>query len=258
MGEKYQYVEKSLHHENLPQILGYSDGKAPTPFILLASAQSRDLASAMRSALATRNLADYASLILETYRDIALAIAHTQQQLSLSKNDAQDFIDHATYSIDSNNIIVRLPLPREGWVTARSYCLDESLAERALQYLKELMNAEEAALQFGPCQSSASLNTHKQPKGLLHSLLRRRREGPCLSPELEDLLDDAGEDNPLTLALCGRSALTNHGTTSRGVPALQSAPLQRVIAGTSQEVRQTLQTSYVSEISRKAKIAARR
>jgi len=30
------------------------------------SAQSRDLASAMRSALATRNLADYASLILET------------------------------------------------------------------------------------------------------------------------------------------------------------------------------------------------
>jgi hypothetical protein len=40
---------------------------------------------------------------------------------------------HATYSIDSdNNIIVGLPPPREGWVTARSYCLEESLAERAL------------------------------------------------------------------------------------------------------------------------------
>jgi hypothetical protein len=40
----------------------------------------------------------------------------------------------------------------------------------------------------------------------LHSLLPRRREGPGLSPELEDLLDDADEDNPLTLralrALC--------------------------------------------------------
>ena len=33
----------------------------------------------------------------------------------------------------------------------------------------------------------------------MHSLLPRRREGPCLSPELEDLLDDADEDNPLTL-----------------------------------------------------------
>ena len=33
----------------------------------------------------------------------------------------------------------------------------------------------------------------------MHSLLPRRREGPCLSPDLEDLLDDADEDNPLTL-----------------------------------------------------------
>jgi hypothetical protein len=40
---------------------------------------------------------------------------------------------HATYSIDSdNNVIVGLPPPRDGWVTARSYCLEESLAERAL------------------------------------------------------------------------------------------------------------------------------
>ncbi len=33
----------------------------------------------------------------------------------------------------------------------------------------------------------------------MQSLLPRRREGPSLSPELEDLLDDADEDNPLTL-----------------------------------------------------------
>ena len=40
---------------------------------------------------------------------------------------------HATYSIDNdNNVIVGLPPVREGWVTARSYCLEESLADRAL------------------------------------------------------------------------------------------------------------------------------
>ncbi|KAI9451413.1 hypothetical protein BJY52DRAFT_1419138 [Lactarius psammicola] len=187
-------------HENLPQLVGYSDGKAQTPFILLASVQSRDLALAMRSALTTRGLADCACLILKTYRDISSAIAHAQQQLSLSENEAQDFVDHATYSIDSdNNVVVGLPAPREGWVTARSYGLEESLADRALQYLKELMNAEEAALQVGTSQTQASLNKYKQLKALLHSLLPRRREGPALSPELEDLLDDADENNPITL-----------------------------------------------------------
>ncbi|KAI0262381.1 hypothetical protein BGY98DRAFT_1182275, partial [Russula aff. rugulosa BPL654] len=104
---------RNLHHENLPQILGYSDGMAQTPFILLASVQCRDLASTMRSALTTRSLANCASLILKTS-----AIAHAQQQLSLFTSDAQDFIDHATYSIDSdNNVIVGLPPQREGWVT---------------------------------------------------------------------------------------------------------------------------------------------
>ncbi|KAH9003771.1 hypothetical protein EDB86DRAFT_2273783 [Lactarius hatsudake] len=198
---------RNLHHENLPQLIGYSDGKAQTPFILLASVQCRDLASAMRSALTTRGLADCACLILKTYREIFSAIAHAQQQLSLSENEAQDFIDHATYSVDSdNNIVVGLPAPREGWVTARSYGLEESLADRALQYLKELMDAEEAALQAGKSQTPASLNKYKQLKALLHSLLPRRREGPALLPELEDLLDDADEDNPITL--CALRALS--------------------------------------------------
>ncbi|KAI0265498.1 hypothetical protein BGY98DRAFT_939525 [Russula aff. rugulosa BPL654] len=217
MGERHKDVEESSvrvcaiilvasnadarhgSHENLPQILGYSDGMAQTPFILLANVQCRDLASTMRSALTTRSLANCASLILKTS-----AIAHAQQQLSLSESDAQDFIDHATYSIDSdNNVIVGLPPPREGWVTARSYCLEESLSDRALHYLKEVMNAEEAALQAASCQTSTSLNKYKQLKGLLQCLLPRQREGLGLSAELEDLLDDADEDNPLTLRAYG-------------------------------------------------------
>ena len=40
---------------------------------------------------------------------------------------------------------------------------------------------------------------YKQLKALLHSLLPRRREGAALSSELEDLLDDADEDNPISL-----------------------------------------------------------
>ena len=40
---------------------------------------------------------------------------------------------------------------------------------------------------------------YKQLKSLLQCLLPRQREGLGLSPELEDLLDDADEDNPLTL-----------------------------------------------------------
>ncbi|KAF8266686.1 hypothetical protein EI94DRAFT_1786796 [Lactarius quietus] len=191
---------RNLHHENLPQLVGYSDGKVQTPFILLASVQSRDLASAMRSALTTRGLADCACLILKTYRDISSAISHAQRQLSLSENEAQDFIDHATYSVDSdNNVVVGLPAPREGWITARSYCLEESLADRVLQYLKDLMIAEEAALEAGSSLTPASLKKYKQLKALLHSLLPRRREGAALCTELEDLLDDADEENPISL-----------------------------------------------------------
>ena len=40
---------------------------------------------------------------------------------------------------------------------------------------------------------------YKQLKALLHSLLPRRREGAALCPELEDLLDDADEDSPISL-----------------------------------------------------------
>ncbi|KAI0274116.1 hypothetical protein BGY98DRAFT_1099197 [Russula aff. rugulosa BPL654] len=236
---------RNLHHENLPQILGYSDGIAQTPFILLESVQCRDLASTMQSALTTRSLANCASLILKTYRDVASAIAHAQQQLSLSESDDQDFIDHATYSIDSdNNVIVGLPPPREGWVTARSYCLEESLSDRALHNLKELMNVEEAALQAGSCQTSTSLNKYKQLKSLLQCLLPRQREGLGLAPELEDLLDDADEDNPLTLralrAHCVKKSRHDQTWHARAPVGTLTAG----IMGTSQKARQILQILY--------------
>ncbi|KAI0289111.1 hypothetical protein BC826DRAFT_1187967 [Russula brevipes] len=86
-------ILRNLHHGNLPQIIGYSNRKVPTPFILLANVQNRDLDSVMRSALTTGGLADCATTILKTYRDVASAIAHAQRQLSLSEVDAHFFID---------------------------------------------------------------------------------------------------------------------------------------------------------------------
>jgi len=85
-------ILRNLHHGNLPQIIGYSDRKTPTPFILLASVQSRDFDSVMRSVLTTGSMADCATTILRTYRDVASAIAHVQQQLSLSEVDVHHFI----------------------------------------------------------------------------------------------------------------------------------------------------------------------
>ena len=60
---------------------------------------------------------------------------------------------------------------------------------------------------------------YKQLKALLHSLLPQRREGPTLFPELEDLLDDADEDNPITLrslrALCIQQSRHNQTWQAR-------------------------------------------
>ncbi|KAI0288486.1 hypothetical protein BC826DRAFT_689231 [Russula brevipes] len=123
-------ILRNLHHGNLPQIIGYSDRKTPTPFILLASVQNRDLDSVMRSVLTTGSLADCAKMILRTYRDVASAIAHAQRQLSLSEVDVHHFIDvrypmaftwrlfilhqDATYGVNNDNhIIVGLPPPAE-------------------------------------------------------------------------------------------------------------------------------------------------
>jgi hypothetical protein len=86
-------ILRNLHHGNLPQIIGYSDRRTPTPFILLASVQNRDLRLIIRSVRATQSLSDCAAMILSAYRDIASAIAHVQRLLSLSEVDAHHFIN---------------------------------------------------------------------------------------------------------------------------------------------------------------------
>ncbi|KAI0288499.1 hypothetical protein BC826DRAFT_689779 [Russula brevipes] len=104
---------RNLHHGNLPQIIGYSNRKVPTPFILLANVQNRDLGSVMRSVLTTGGLADCATTILKNVPG-RCTIAHAQRQLSLSEVDAHYFIDSATYGVSNDNhVIVGLPPPRK-------------------------------------------------------------------------------------------------------------------------------------------------
>jgi len=149
---------RNLHHGNLPQIIGYSNGRTPTPFILLASVLNRDLDSVMRSVLTTGSLADCAKLILKTYREVASAIAHAQRQLSLSEADVHYFIDSASYGVSNDNhMIVGLPPPREVCVT---YCRgpEESLLLCVLRNLGGPMDDGTATLRVGPCQELVHFN----------------------------------------------------------------------------------------------------
>ncbi|KAI0289124.1 hypothetical protein BC826DRAFT_636418 [Russula brevipes] len=190
-------VAKSLHvsHENLPQMLGYSNGKTPIPFILLAGVQNRALDEVMRSVLTTRGLADCASLILRTS-----AIAHAQRQLSLSEIDAQCFIEHATYSIDSDNaVIVGLPPSCVVWNRLSYGGLKSSVEAYVIQILREFVVAESSVLQVRP-HKAMTFNRYERLLDLLYFLFPGRGERLALSSELEDLLDGVDEDNPLTLS----------------------------------------------------------
>ncbi|KAI0274117.1 hypothetical protein BGY98DRAFT_1099198 [Russula aff. rugulosa BPL654] len=222
MGERHKDVEESSPRKPA-QILGYSDGMAQTPFILLASVQCRDLASTMRSALTTRSLANCASLILKTYRDIARL--RTQQQQPYPCPRAMLRTSSITRPIVSTAIttLYRIAAPREGWVTARSYCLEESLSHRALHYLKELMNAEELPYKRDHVRlRHLSTLKYKQLKSLLQCLLPRQREGLGLPPNSKTFSMMQTKTTRSLSVLYGPTASKNRGTTKRGMPELLS------------------------------------
>jgi len=64
-----------------------------------------------------------------------------------------------------------------------------------LQYLRDLRDENEAAVQANSSQSVSSYKKYDQLLYLLLSLLRHDGDRPCLSTELEALLDDADRDN---------------------------------------------------------------
>ncbi|KAA1467028.1 hypothetical protein DENSPDRAFT_868817 [Dentipellis sp. KUC8613] len=199
---------RNLYHESIPQLMGYSDGKASTPFILLAPAQVRDINLHMQSVLQTQDLAGCAMAILRMYRDIRSAALYLQQQLDLDDSKAQDFLEHATFTVDSeNNVLLGLPKPREGnWVTFRSYNLIETIVDRVIKYLSELERLGNSdSTKIAP----ELANKLRQLAPLVRALLPDRTSSPLLEPALEALLD---EDRPASIPL---TALRRVGLRSK-------------------------------------------
>ncbi|EIM84507.1 uncharacterized protein STEHIDRAFT_148524 [Stereum hirsutum FP-91666 SS1] len=178
-------ILRNLYHVNLPQLLGYSDDKTPTPFILLAHSQPRDVQTYLKAVLQTSSLSSSVLSLLRMYRDVTSAASYVQQQMSLKDHQVQDFLEEATYAVDAENkLVLGLPPRKEGiWSTARSYNLTESLAKPVLTGL----GLASQSIDHEPAQHTQHL------RHLLTSLLPRRTDTPSLPPPIQDLLDDHSE-----------------------------------------------------------------
>ncbi|KAJ7482313.1 hypothetical protein B0H11DRAFT_2022664 [Mycena galericulata] len=129
-------VLQEIYHPNLPQMIGYSVDTAPTPFILLSNVQTRSPESFLLGALRDRGVASCIENMLRFYSDIVDATYYVKQQMSLSDEQAQDFLENSSFRIDgSNSAIVGLPVLDPNAVTWRSFGLNESLRMAVLRML---------------------------------------------------------------------------------------------------------------------------
>ncbi|KAJ7468590.1 hypothetical protein FB451DRAFT_1039570 [Mycena latifolia] len=126
-----------LYHPNLPQMLGYSADGVPTPFILLSNVQIRSPESYLIGSLRQRGVASCIENMLR-FANIVVrdATFYVQQQMSLSDQEAQDFLESSSLRIDgSNSVILGLPVLNPATVTVRSYLLNETLRTVILHML---------------------------------------------------------------------------------------------------------------------------
>ncbi|TFK69796.1 hypothetical protein BDN72DRAFT_878230 [Pluteus cervinus] len=216
-------------HPNLPQMVGYSSGDAPTPFIVLSHVQTRSAQNMLLNVLKRDGVAACASLVLKFYSDISDATFYLQRQRGLSDSQTQDFIGSATFKVNgSNSVIMGLPPPQSGgWYTARNYGLTESLKgaimemlpRKTIQYQKG-DNDQEMAWVY-PWVISAQTRASKQASvhsnqsrterdraeneeeltkkighliGILNGLLPKDKESPDLSSRVRSLIADEGSE----------------------------------------------------------------
>lgn len=83
--------------------------------------------------------------------------------------------------------------PRDGWITARSYNLCESLVDRALKHLKNLSELEQSKT-AGSLARTVAIGRTRQLLALLEALLPTRTDAPQLDLDLEDVLEDGEPD----------------------------------------------------------------
>ncbi|KAF8891032.1 hypothetical protein BD779DRAFT_1784896 [Infundibulicybe gibba] len=181
-------ILQDLYHPNLPQLAGYSQSGAPTPFILLSNIQLRVPQALLNHVLHTTGIASCAHLVLRFYNDITDATIYLQQQLNLDVTKAQDFLERASYHINgSNMVIVGLPKPRDGvWYTIRNYGLAESLKRVVINILPNT-----GPIQLG--HSNAGLGSVngklKHIISLCHGLLPDE-DPPTFSPRVRRLMEN--------------------------------------------------------------------
>ncbi|KAI0028953.1 hypothetical protein K488DRAFT_57492, partial [Vararia minispora EC-137] len=187
-------VLQQLFHANIPQMVGYSDGKTNVPFILLANGPTRDVGFYIQTILNKESFVGSIRAKTRLINRYKAAATHIQQQLSLSDANVQDYVESATYTIDSdNNVLMGIVPPKEGWVVFRSWNLCETLSDSAMKVCCSPPNCTLGIKSF---------QRIRQIRSLLQSLLPRRTDSRELCSELQDLLDDDSDNFTLTHLRC--------------------------------------------------------
>ncbi|KAJ8580996.1 hypothetical protein M405DRAFT_869063 [Rhizopogon salebrosus TDB-379] len=225
-------VLQNLYHPNLPQMLGFSDDQAPTPFILLANVQTRTPQALVREILRSSSLASCMEIMLRFYRDLTDTAMYVQRQLNLDENKVQDFIEASTLRVDSlKTLVVGLPPPRDGvWYTARNYGLSHTLLEACLREWACKMLPNNGRIAYSYDRGDEFVTEEMQKKinhlvALARALLPSDRQSPVLPTQLETLIEES-ESETTSLTLRQIRELTwdaegghNHAWYERNVPA---------------------------------------
>ncbi|KAJ7147380.1 hypothetical protein C8R46DRAFT_548234 [Mycena filopes] len=194
-------VLQRLFHPNLPQMLGYSTDAVSTPFILLSNVQTRSPESFLLGSLRNTGVASCAESMLRFYLDIVEATLYTQQQMSLSDKEAQDFLENSSLRIDgSNKVIVGLPILNQDSVTWRSYPLNETIRMAVLRMLPNRgiveYNHHSVVVEHDPTWQLTQLTA------LIANLLPPGTDPPGLPTQIRTVLDarnDSWAPSPLSL-----------------------------------------------------------
>lgn len=195
-------VLQNLYHPNLPQMLGFSDERAPTPFILLANVQTQSPQALVREVLRSSSLGTSIELLLRFYRDLADTAMYVQRQLNLDENKIQDFMEASSFRVDSiKTLVVGLPPPREGeWYTARNYGLAHTLLDACLRMLP---NNGRVTYSYDRGEEFVTEEIQKKINHLVtlaRALLPSGRQSPVLPTKLEALIEETEFETPsLTL-----------------------------------------------------------
>ncbi|KAH7905878.1 hypothetical protein BJ138DRAFT_1226523, partial [Hygrophoropsis aurantiaca] len=187
-------ILQNVYHPNLPQMLGFSDEKTPTPFILLSNVQTQSPQSLVREALRSSSIAACTELMLRFYRDLSDTAMYIQQQLALDESKVQDFFEASasSFRVDSaKTLVVGLPPPRPGnWHSYRNYGLAHSLFNACLNMLPN-----NGRVSYAYDKGDEKITDEMQRKinhlvTLARSLLPKGHGPAVLPPKLLNLVED--------------------------------------------------------------------